>query len=268
MQDSDNRVDLNWDDDHVLPSRVYPDIAHLFSRMTAVTLGAVAVAERELVLDIGCGRAVDALDLATKGGVCAGLDPSGKMLSHAREHVTLNGTRIDLARGVGAHLPFKRDSFDKVICKGALDHFAHPDIAIAEMARVLKPQGRAVIAIANFESLGFKAGRAIFSMRGSLGRRKTGNNGFWHIPEDHTIKLDYGTLKHLVRPHFRIERAIGISLLVGLPGWSSLLDKLPESLSSASLRLLDVMADRLPSLSNVIVMRCAPRNKATSWSAE
>jgi len=259
-EDDGNKVDLEWDDGHVLPAKVYPDIAHLFRMMTDVTIGAVAVDGRELVLDIGCGRAIDTVELARRGGQCSGLEPSRKMISHAREHIAQNGTEINLARGVSEHLPFKSNSFDRIICKGALDHFSHPDRAIAEMARVLKPQGRAVIAIANFESLGFKLGRWLFTLVEILRREKTDNKNFWQIPEDHTIKLDYVTLKRLVRPYFRIERSTGVSLLVGLPGWSSLLDILPERVSSMALRALDKVASRLPSLSNVIVMRCTPKD--------
>ncbi len=267
VQRDDGKVDLDWDDGHVLPPKVYPDIAHLFRRMTAVTLGSVAVVEQELVLDIGCGRAVDAIELAMKGGRCSGLEPSGKMISHAREHIAQNGAVVNLARGVSARLPFKSNSFDKVVCKGALDHFCHPEEAIAEMARVLKPQGRAVIATANFESLGFRAGRRLFFLMRVLRREKVDDGRFWQIPDDHTIKLDYGTLKRLVRPHFRVERAAGISLLVGLPGWSSLLDRLPERVSSMSLTALDRLARHLPWVSDVIVVRCVPRGRPTSSSA-
>ena len=96
-QRDNGKVDLDWDDDHVLPPKVYPDIAHLFRRMTAVTLGTVAVVDQELVLDIGCGRAVDAIELAMKGGRCSGLEPSGKMISHARQHIAQNGTVVNLA---------------------------------------------------------------------------------------------------------------------------------------------------------------------------
>lgn len=268
MRGTDGRIDLEWDDDHVLPSKVYPDIAHLFRRMTDVAIGAVAVADRELVLDIGCGRAIDAIELATGGGQCCGLEPSSKMISHARKHMAQNGAVVSLARGASACLPFRSNSFDKIICKGALDHFSHPGEAIAEMARVLKPEGRAVIAIANFESLGFKLGRRIFAVKRFLRREGTNNTDFWQIPEDHTIKFDYGTLKRLVHPHFRIERSIGISLLVGLPGWSSLLDRLPARACSLSLNALDGIAGHLPSLSNVIVIRCIPTDQSTSSSAE
>jgi len=62
-----------------------------------------------------------------------------------------------------------------------------------------------------------------------------------------------------VKPHLKIEQSIGISLLYGLPGWSYLLDKLPAKVSLAILKALDKLASYLPSLSNVIVLRCSPR---------
>lgn len=259
--DADNRVDLEWDDGHVLPAKVYPDIAFLFRRMNEITLETAAVDGNELVLDIGCGRAVDATELAKKGAQCSGLEPSRKMIAHARKHIADNGIEVSLAQGVGEHLPFKTNAFDKIVCKGALDHFSHPSQAIEEMARVLKPQGQVIIAIANFESLGFKLGRWLFTLVGVLLPRKANNKSFWQIPADHTIKFDYTVLKRLVRPHLRIEQSVGTSLLVGLPGWSSLLDKLPERVSLAILKALDKVAGHVPHLSNVIVIRCCPREE-------
>ena len=62
-------------------------------------------------------------------------------------------------------LPFETGSFDACICKGALDHFDRPEEAIAEMARVTATDGRVVIAVANFESLACRVGRALDDLR-------------------------------------------------------------------------------------------------------
>ena len=254
-----NKVDLEWDDGHVLPARVYPDVAFLFRRMNEVTVGKVEVNGRELVLDIGCGRAIDAVELAKRGGKCSGLEPSRKMLNHAREHIAENGMEVSLTQGAGEHLPFKTDSFDKVMCKGALDHFLYPAKAIEEMARVLKPQGKVIIAIANFESLGFRLGRWLLTLEKVLLRQKTNRKSILDIPADHTLKFDHAVLKRLVRPHLNIEQSTGISLLTGLPAWSSLLDKLPEKVSLAILKAIDKLACHLPSLSNTIILKCSPK---------
>jgi ubiquinone/menaquinone biosynthesis C-methylase UbiE len=53
-------------------------------------------------------------------------------------------------RGVvgDAHsLPFRSGAFDTVASLGSLEHFLAPDVAIAEMARVLKDQGSLVLTI-------------------------------------------------------------------------------------------------------------------------
>ena len=62
-------------------------------------------------------------------------------------------------------LPFATGSFDACICKGALDHFDRPEEAIAEMARVTALDGQVVLAIANFDSLSCRVGRAVDDFR-------------------------------------------------------------------------------------------------------
>ena len=254
-----NKVDLDWDDGHVFPPKVYPDVAFLLQRMNEVTLEKAGVNGGELVLDIGCGRAIDAVELANKGGRCLGLEPSRKMLNHAREYINNNGMEVSLVQGAGESLPFKNNSFDRVMCKGALDHFPAPGKAIEEMARVLKQQGKAIIAIANFESLGFKLGRWLFTLEKIVFCGKVDHKSILQVPADHTLKFDYPVLKRLVASHLKLEQSIGICLLCGLPGWSYLLDWLPEKVSLAILRALDKLASRLPSFSNVIVLRCSPK---------
>lgn len=255
-------VDLDWDDAHVFPEKLYPDVAFLLKRMNELTKGEVAVNNGELVLDIGCGRAIDATEIARGGAICFGLEPSKKMIAHARRYIadngTNNGTKVCLIQGTGEHLPFKSDAFDKVICKGALDHFSSPVEAIAEMARVLKPGGRAIIAVANFESLGFKLGRSLFALKRMIFRENSVGEDFWKIPEDHNTKLDYALLKNLIKLHLKVERSSGILALTGLPGWSPFLDTLPAFVSSSILRVTDRIGRRFPSLGDVIVLRCSP----------
>ena len=253
------QVDLAWGDGHVFPQKPYPDVAFLYRRMNEVTLREVAVSGGELVLDIGCGRAIDAIELAKGGGRCSGLEPSRKMISLAREYIAANGLEVSLVQGTGEYLPFKTDSFDRVMCKGALDHFPHPARAIEEMARVLKPQGKAVIAITSFESLGFRLGRALFTLLKIFLKEKARYEKVVQVPADHTIKFDYKVLKRLVRPHLKIEQSTGISLLFGIPYWGSLLDRLPPRASLAILSALDKLAGHLPSLSNAIILRCSSK---------
>ena len=77
-------------------------------------------------------------------------EPSSRMTELARlQDAQVGGARPRHVRGFGDALPFADASFDAVFCKGALDHFDAPEAAIAEMARVTRPGGRVVLAIAN-----------------------------------------------------------------------------------------------------------------------
>ena len=253
-------VDLGWDDVDVFPSKIYPDVAFLFQRMNNVAIEKMEVSSKDTVLDIGCGRAIDSIRLASRGGNCLGLEPSNKMINYAKNRIAVSGRQISLVQGIGEYLPFKTNSLDKVICKGALDHFPDPAKAIEEIARVLKPQGKAVILIANFESLGFKLGKWLFTVERIFPRWKRKRNNVWQIPVDHTCKLDYRILKHLVKPCLKVEQSSGVSLLFGLPGWSAFLDKLPLDVSLTILKILDKVAYHLPLFSDVIVLRCEVNN--------
>jgi len=253
------QVDLEWDDGHVLPPKVYPDVAFLFQRLNEVTVAAVEAGGGEVVLDIGCGRAIDAIEVARKGGKCLGLEPSKRMIEQGRKCIAASGAEVSLVQGIGEHLPFKTGSLDRVVCKGSLDHFPDPAKALEEMARVLKPGGRAIIAIANFECLGFRLGRALLALQRLLRRGKTGEGNIWQIPPDHTYKFDHASLRHLVKPYLKVEGCTGVSLLFGLPHWSSLLARLPSGVSRAILVALDGLACRLAPLSDGIVLTCSPR---------
>lgn len=68
-------------------------------------------------------------------------------------------------------LPFGRNSFDMVLCSEVLEHIANPPEAIAELARILKPGGYAMITTPNPDNLVEKTGYAIDKVtRGSLKR--------------------------------------------------------------------------------------------------
>lgn len=46
-------------------------------------------------------------------------------------------------------IPFRQASFDAIYSMGTIEHFAETEVAIMEMARVLKPGGRAIIGVPN-----------------------------------------------------------------------------------------------------------------------
>ena len=84
-----------------------------------------------------------------QGARVFGIDISEPTLNRARE--AFDG----LPRGcLGAvadvrALPFHDDSFDAIYSMGTIEHFDDTDRAVEEMARVLKPGGRAIIGVPN-----------------------------------------------------------------------------------------------------------------------
>jgi SAM-dependent methyltransferase len=253
--------DLEWNDELLFPDVLYPDAEFLLNRMNEATIEHVNPKVGEVILDIGCGRGIECVRLAGKGAVVIGLEPSPVMISHARNRVSQSQVKMSLVRGVGENLPFQAGAADKVLCKGALDHFPQPAEVIRQMAAVLKPEGRAIIAVANFGSLGFKIGRSIWWLRKKLGFNVPEARMLWEIPDDHTYRLDYAFLRRLVNDCFEVERISGVSMLFGLPWWGILLARLPESVAMGILKSLDGIARHLPSLGDVIIMRCKPRSE-------
>jgi SAM-dependent methyltransferase len=252
------KIDLEWNDDDVVPPTVYPNLEFLFQQMLHLTLEEVNPSPGELILDVGCGKAIDGARLWAKGAKVVGLEPSRVMIARAKEYLSENDSPIALSQGIGENLPFTPHSFDKVICKGALDHFFSPGKVMEEVARVLKPGGEMIISIANFDSLGFRFGKKLYPVTKLLSPSLNKERKPWEPPPDHIHKFDYPFLNGLVKQHFEVRDVKGISLLFGLPLWGSFLSKLPHRVAYAILRVLDELARHFPSLADVILIKCTP----------
>ena len=253
-------VDLEWDDSHVVPPRVTPDLVFLFDRMIEATIDKVDTREGNKVLDVGCGRGVDAIKIAQKGGKPVGLEPSRTMLDHGHKCISEAGNTVALVQGIGENLPFKDGVFDWVVCKGALDHFPNPHKAVEEISRVLKPEGKAVISLANFESLGHRLGRKVHQLTRFLPRKNSGERQAWETPPDHTYRFDYRLIRDIIGAHMQIEEASGISFFWGAPLWDKILSVLPRKVSFFIMGMLDKIARRFPSMSDVVLVTCCRRS--------
>jgi SAM-dependent methyltransferase len=94
-------------------------------------------------LDAACGTGRHAAELARRGYEVDGFDLTPEMLVIARSTVPAGR----FAEGDLLAIPFADDSFDVVVCGLALAHVARLPLAVAELARVLAPGGRAILSV-------------------------------------------------------------------------------------------------------------------------
>lgn len=100
------------------------------------------------LLDVSCGAGA-LVRLATEAGIHAvGID-----VSEVIAHVAHSCTKGMIAVAAGEHLPLADASFDYVTSIGSLEHFVEPLVGAKEMARVLRPGGKAFILVPNTFSL-------------------------------------------------------------------------------------------------------------------
>jgi SAM-dependent methyltransferase len=102
----------------------------------------VGEVDGQTVLDVGCGEGRFCRMLAERGADTTGLDPTPALIERAR---TLH-PEGNYMEGFGENLPFSDQAFDFVVTYLTLIDIADYRAAIAEMARVLKPGGRLVVA--------------------------------------------------------------------------------------------------------------------------
>lgn len=102
------------------------------------------------ILEIGCGAGQCGRWLVSEGAYAVGLELSGAQLAHSRRLDERSGITLPAVQASASSLPFGAASFD-VVCSayGALPFIADAGHALAEIARVLKPGGRAVFSVSH-----------------------------------------------------------------------------------------------------------------------
>lgn len=245
----------------VVPVGTTRDSEYLFDRMTRCTLEFARPGPGRRVLDVASGFGQDAIEFAQRGAWAVGAEPSARMTALARMQAekSLGPTPLWIRSWADA-LPFPDDSFDGVICKGALDHFDRPDVAIAEMARVTRRSGRVVLAIANFASLSCRVASGIDAVKeGWLKRTLPRGRRHYDVPSDHFTRYEIDWMREQASRSLALEVVTGVSMAWGMPGWTRSVGCLPSRLAQATLETLDRLARVLPGLSDVVILAGRPR---------
>jgi SAM-dependent methyltransferase len=108
---------------------------------------ALAAQPGHRVLDVGCGPGFYAVELLAEvgaHGAVVGVDTSPAMLGMARHRAEGRGDATFL-EGSATTLPLEDRSFDRALCVQVLEFVADVPAALAELYRVLRPGGRALV---------------------------------------------------------------------------------------------------------------------------
>lgn len=103
------------------------------------------------VLEIGCGAGFLSMALAERKFNVHAIDSVDAMVEQTRQHVKEAGMSEQISVDVGdiSALAFQDGSFDLVLAIGVIPWIERPDVAIREMARVLKPGGCVILTADN-----------------------------------------------------------------------------------------------------------------------
>jgi ubiquinone/menaquinone biosynthesis C-methylase UbiE len=119
-----------------------------FAERIAADIAAVAP-DGARVLEIGCGPGHLSIRLARHGFEVTGVDLDPAMITRARANADRPGNgdqrRPLFLVGDVASLAFPDGSFDLIVSTLSMHHWADPTAGLAEIGRVLRPGGRALI---------------------------------------------------------------------------------------------------------------------------
>jgi SAM-dependent methyltransferase len=99
----------------------------------------------ERVLDVACGTGNAALAAARRGATVTGLDASARLLEVARDRAAAEEADASFLLGDMQALPFEDGTFDLALSIFGVIFAEDASAALAEMLRVLRPDGRALI---------------------------------------------------------------------------------------------------------------------------
>lgn len=137
--------------DNIAPK--YDFLNHLLSMGIDITWRKKAVKiigenNPKAILDVATGTGDFALEAASLNPErIVGIDISGEMLNVSKQKINKKGFDgfMEMIKADSEALPFKDNEFDAITVGFGVRNFAHLEVGLAEMLRVLKPGGKVAI---------------------------------------------------------------------------------------------------------------------------
>jgi SAM-dependent methyltransferase len=136
---------LEWTGERFLPwirqSTITYEHLHRYAYASTLVNG-------KRVLDLACGEGYGAKLLATAATFVVGVDIDENVIRHASEKYAC--ANLEFLKGLMAAVPIAEDhSFDAIVCFEAIEHVEDHDAVLAEVTRLLKPDGIFVVSTPN-----------------------------------------------------------------------------------------------------------------------
>ncbi len=126
---------------YVLPKLI--DLACSQPPMTALRKRYVSEAAGE-VLEIGIGSGLNLAHYSEQVHSITGIDPAAELTTKARERAADLAVPVEVLGLSGEEMPMENNSVDTIVCTWTLCSIPNPYRAVAEMRRVLRPQGKMI----------------------------------------------------------------------------------------------------------------------------
>lgn len=147
---------LGWVSSHWTMPRLHSQVYKVMDRE-------LALQPDDELLEVACGSAFFLDNYARHVGRVAGLDLSDVQIDLARQRLAdriVAGT-AEIVHGDAGTLPWPDETFSVVTVMGSFECFPEPETVLAELFRVLRPGGRAVMNIGEWVEPGTQTHRML-----------------------------------------------------------------------------------------------------------
>ena len=145
------------------------------------------------VLELACGSGQLSFRLAGTVRLWEATDFSENMIAEARKQP--RSSRLHFSVQDAAALPYAPDSFDAVVISNALHIMPRPELALAEISRVLKPNG--ILYAPTFvhgRGAGFRLRTRLLTLAGFKVYFKWTSEGFERFVSEHNFQIRQAAL--------------------------------------------------------------------------
>ena len=164
MLEQQQQTIINWFD------KTYKSKGFSYLRPPEAYLSFVEILDlkpEDSVVDIACGPGLFLKLAYEKGCQCSGIDASKLAIQMAKSYVP----KSDVRKSNAENLPFPDNSFDVVVCLGALERFINLDVALSQLLRVAKNNALFCFLVRNSNSLFWQLGVRIMKRQNLVGHQ-------------------------------------------------------------------------------------------------